>query len=190
MTVSGEDQPKGQVSGEIPVSEWARRCGISVQAANKRIRTLGIARGPRGGVDPAVADRVVAERIDARQQRPKAAGPVGQPATDRAVETREPQPEAHATGDSLNDARLETERERARKFRLENDEAEGRMLDRTEVARTLTDLITPAVTKLRGLGARLGPFVAVENDAAVCQRIIDGAVFEAMTEISEYRPDA
>ena len=67
---------------EITIAEWARRQGITRQAAGKRIRTLGIPRAPGGGVYEEEADAQVVARLDTTKRR-------GAPQTGPAEELNE-----------------------------------------------------------------------------------------------------
>jgi phage terminase Nu1 subunit (DNA packaging protein) len=52
-------------------------------------------------------------------------------------------------------------------------------------------MVAAARARLLGIGNKLGPMVAVERDALECQSIIDGAIHEALQELSGFElPDA
>ena len=144
-----------------------RRQGITRQAAGKRIRTLGIPRAPGGGVYEEEADAQVVARLDTTKRR-------GAPQTGPAEE--------------LNEARTRREIAKADQARVEADLLVGSVVKIADVMRIWGNLISPAKTKLMGMGAKLGPMVAVESDAAACKALIDGAVREALAEIAEYDP--
>jgi len=88
--------------------------------------------------------------------------------------------------EELNEARTRRESAKADQARVEADLALQSVVQIEEVLKVWGQLISPAKTKLMGIGAKLGPMVAVEGDAAACKALIDGAVREALSEMSEY----
>jgi len=62
----------------------------------------------------------------------------------------------------------------------------GELVEVVEVQRAVENLIANAKSKLLGLGHRLAPRVAIESNVAVCKRLIDDAVDEALTDLIGY----
>lgn len=149
---------------EISVAEWAKRQGLSRQAAYRRIESLGIPRSP-GGVYKEEADELVSARLDTRKQRGGARQSI--------------------QGEELNKARTRRESAKADQARVEADLALQSVVAVEEVLRVWGQLFSPAKTKLMGIGAKVGPMVAVESDTGACKAIIDGAVYAALAEIAE-----
>lgn len=95
-----------------------------------------------------------------------------------------------ASGGS-NDAHFHKVRklkEEADKLEMENAEKRGLLAPVDQVAILWGALFGNLKTRLVGLGAKLGPVIAPENRAPVCQSIIDDEIYEALFELADYDP--
>jgi Tfp pilus assembly protein FimV len=68
---------------------------------------------------------------------------------------------------------------------LEYAKADGSVVAIGDFAKAWSQMIGSARAKLLGLGSKLGPAVAITEDAAECNALIDGSVAEALQELSE-----
>jgi len=59
----------------------------------------------------------------------------------------------------------------------------------SDFGRLWTHMIGASRAKLRGIGAKLGRVVALSQDAAECEALIDELVSEALQELSEFEPE-
>lgn len=72
---------------------------------------------------------------------------------------------------------------------LDLAKAEGAALGIQDFGTAWAAMIGSARAKLLGLGSKLGPSVAIVDDAAECNAMIDGAIAEALQELSEFEPE-
>lgn len=158
----------------ISVKDWAGKNEVSLITAYKRIKSLGIAMVPRVGIDEDEANSKLAAHCNQRK---------GKPATKAAIDAAH---EAVRPIEELNEARTRRESAKADQARVEADLALGSVILIADVMKVWGNLISPAKTKLMGMGAKLAPMMAVESDAAACKVLIDAAVREALAEMAEY----
>lgn len=72
---------------------------------------------------------------------------------------------------------------------LELASRQGHVVAIADFETKITAMIGAARAKLLPMGAKLGPMVAVEDDPATCEALIDSAVGEALSELSNGIPD-
>lgn len=71
---------------------------------------------------------------------------------------------------------------------LELAKAEGMAVGIQDFGNAWSGMIGAARAKLLGLGAKIGPTVAITEDAAECNALIDASIGEALQELSEFEP--
>lgn len=76
----------------------------------------------------------------------------------------------------------------AQNERLKFERDRGSLIPRSEIVQGVGGLIAAAKTKLRAIGNKLGPLLAMETQAAVCEAMVDQAVDEALAEIAQWMP--
>ncbi len=64
-------------------------------------------------------------------------------------------------------------------------ERQGAAVSIADWQESMSQIVGAARAKLLGIGSALGPEVAIEDDPAVCESIIKGAIDEALLELSE-----
>lgn len=72
---------------------------------------------------------------------------------------------------------------------LELASRQGQVVAVADFEARMSAMIGAARAKLLPMGAKLGPMVAVEDDPAICESLIDSAVGEALSELSNGLPD-
>jgi hypothetical protein len=72
---------------------------------------------------------------------------------------------------------------------LELAKAEEQAISVQDFAKAWAGMIGSARAKLLGLGAKLGPGLAIIEDAAECSAAVDAGIGEALQELSEFEPD-
>jgi phage terminase Nu1 subunit (DNA packaging protein) len=85
--------------------------------------------------------------------------------------------------DELKRRKLAAEAEKAER---ENAIAGGNAVSVSDFESAWSQMIGAARAKLLGLGAKVGPTVAILNDKAECKALIDAAAREALQELSEF----
>lgn len=66
--------------------------------------------------------------------------------------------------------------------------AQGKAASIANAERTWGRMIAAVRAKFLSMGAKLGPQVAIEDDLETCKALIDGAIAEALAELSGYDP--
>lgn len=82
-------------------------------------------------------------------------------------------------------AKAQAEAARARKLEIQNDRAEGKLIDRDTVTETGTHIIATARTALLSLGYRLAEKVVGKTDLAVIAGIVEAEVRAVLGELSD-----
>jgi hypothetical protein len=72
---------------------------------------------------------------------------------------------------------------------LELAKAEEQAIGLQDFAKAWAGMIGSARAKLLGLGSKLGPGLAIIEDAAECSSIVDAGISEALQELSEFEPE-
>ena len=90
---------------------------------------------------------------------------------------------------------LNLEHERARqakasadKLEMENAEKRGLLAPVDQMALVWGAMLGNLKNRLLGMGAKLGPVIAPESRAPVCQSMIDGEIHEALIDLADYDP--
>lgn len=73
---------------------------------------------------------------------------------------------------------------------LELQKANGAAVAIEDQERIWVQMVGAARAKLLSIPTKLGPSLAIEVDAVVCQAMVDGAITEALTELSGFDPAA
>lgn len=163
--------------------------GGSLMAVQKARDTGRITVERDGRVDFEKSDAAWLRNTNTRQSRPPK----------NKARTRKKTPEKPADGSAQNpfeeredgsflEAQRQREWERVKKERLDNREREGILLQRADVIEQVGSLIVAAKTALRGIGAKIAPYLAAETSAAQCQAMVDAEIDEALTAISKWKP--
>ena len=91
--------------------------------------------------------------------------------------------------------------ERARKTAAEAEIAElellekkGQLVPMSDIVDTWLEMVAACRTKMLSMPAKLAPVVAVEENPAICKRLVEEQIIEALDEIAkwleeEYEPD-
>jgi hypothetical protein len=189
----------------ITPSALASALGISRQMVYRHERDGKIQRGD-GGFDLEQVRRQLAENLRGKQGGSPRGGKTA-PAADPTESGRsvlvecEPQPHGgwlkreHAVEEEIGPNSLAAAQKRkefanARKAEVHADRLEGKFADLAEVKLMASSLVASAKTRLRGIGNKIAPLVAIESDAAACQVMIDAEVDEALTELAQWEPQA
>jgi hypothetical protein len=152
-------------------SELAKRLGVSPPAISKYIRQ---------GM-PVRADG----RIDYRAAKKwHAANVVGKSMLRGRVPVSKPK-QANPSLRSLAETKIQRERVRLEKEELELERAKGAVVDRSEVSGKYAALIVQFRNRALRLPTTLAPRVAAETDTSACQRILEGAIREALQELAD-----
>lgn len=159
----------------ISVVEYAKREGISRQAAYDRINSGKIRKLPDGTIDPAVAARDWAQNKDELQvQRGSKSG--------KKKTESEPDTPHEASFAQLQRA------EKALKIRrdqLRLKREEGRLLDTDEVRQAWAEMIATARAALLPIGGELADDL-VGADSVKIREQIDRRVHKALSALAEY----
>jgi hypothetical protein len=204
------------MSTRIGPSQLARALGVSRQQVYKYKDAGKITADAQGKFDP---DQVAVDlgrnlkakvggeaRRGDRHELPAATPASDGGSTGRRVEVEaEPQPHGgwlkreHAVEDeaeedpnrpSLAEAQRRKELANARKAEIGADRLEGKFADLAEVKLMASALVAAAKTRLRSIGNKIAPQIAIESDAASCQAMIDAEVDEALAELAQWEPQA
>lgn len=73
---------------------------------------------------------------------------------------------------------------------LELQKANGAAVAIADQEKIWVQMVGAARAKLLSIPTKLGPSLAIEADAVVCQALVDGAITEALTELSGFDPNA
>lgn len=80
--------------------------------------------------------------------------------------------------------RARKDKESADKLSLENRVRRGELVEASEVKLGWMSIVMKVRTRLMGLPASIAPLIAVEDDPAICQSLLDDHVREALDELS------
>lgn len=72
---------------------------------------------------------------------------------------------------------------------LDLAKAEGQAVGLQDFAKAWAGMIGSARAKLLGLGSKMGPGLAIVDDAAECSSVVDLGISEALQELSEFEPE-
>lgn len=72
---------------------------------------------------------------------------------------------------------------------LDLAKAEEQAVSLQDFAKAWSGMIGSARAKLLGLGSKLGPGLAIIDDAAECRSAVDAGIGEALQELSEFEPE-
>lgn len=72
---------------------------------------------------------------------------------------------------------------------LELERIKGSLVQAHLVVNAWTDTLASMRAKLISLPSKAAPIVAAEDQAGVCQRVLDDLVREALEELSNYKPE-
>jgi hypothetical protein len=184
----------------LPIKDWAAAEGITVQAANKRIRKHGIRTyggGRQRTVDADEAKGRFEQRKDALQQQRGTAAkrkveqkPAANVAPKRIAQAP-PSPRTPRRGDSGTGFDLPRIQAARGAVALKRDELlfrrlKGELVERGAAQSAWNTLIINAKTKFLSMGNRLGPGLAAESDPVVCKSLIDSDIEEALLELSRF----
>lgn len=99
---------------------------------------------------------------------------------------------AKATGDTegstLAEAELRETRAKAALREIELAEKRGQVVPVEDSIRVVADIAATVRQRLRGIGARLGPMVAGEENPLTIQQQVEAEVDDALAVLSEYEP--
>jgi len=94
---------------------------------------------------------------------------------------------------SINPGVISFDEVRARKTAAEAELAELELLEKkeqlvpmTEIVDTWLDMVSACRTKMLSMPAKLAPVVAVEESPAICKRLIEEQIVEALDEIARW----
>ena len=80
-------------------------------------------------------------------------------------------------------------KEEADKLEMENAEKRGLLAPVDQMALVWGAMLGNLKNRLLGMGAKLGPVIAPESRAPVCQTMIDGEIHEALIDLADYDPE-
>jgi hypothetical protein len=173
---------------EITTAEWAAELGITVQAANKRIRSHHIPRLPNGKIDRDEANAIWAKTFDPSQTRKKSTEAAIPPSPASPLgELLEEEAENSA---SLAIVRTYREKIKAKRDKLALDREEKTLILAADATEAWGRMISSARSAILLLPAKLAPRVAPLSDARDAQIVIEKEIHALLTELSEYQPHA
>lgn len=126
---------------------------------------------------PAHNSRTQRHRPNGSTEAPAAAAPAASPGTQQS-----PQQGQFSQARALKEGFL------AALTQLEFKRKSGELLPRADIINGVGKLITVAQTRLRGIGAKLAPDLAIETDEAKIQAAIDEEIDQALSELSRWSP--
>ena len=93
-----------------------------------------------------------------------------------------------ATNFNLEHERARQAKASADKLEKENAERRGLLAPVDQMALVWGAMLGNLKNRLLGMGAKLGPVIAPESRAPVCQSMIDGEIHEALIDLADYDP--
>ena len=148
-------------------NEYAALKGVSHTAINKAVNK---------GEIPLVAGKIDAEAPNAWEERRR--------------EIAKPEASAPVMLNTKADAERRREQARADITEMEARRIKGELVSVKDVQRALGAMITQVQTKLLLMPSQLGFKLAVTNDVTACERILDGEIRAALTELSQWEPES
>lgn len=160
---------------ELTVAEWAKQEGISPQAAYKRIKSGRVKLTANGKIDSDEAGKQWDRNKNLRQQLRGAPQQAARPKA----------PEAPQRADSLADAQRAREWLKVAKDKILLDQLQGSVLPKQEVERAWSAMISAARSRLLLLPDKVAPRVAVISEVLEVRAVLDEAIREALSALSE-----
>lgn len=160
---------------------------MSVQKARdtKRIKVA-----EDGSIDFEQADADWERNSNQRQRRtPKACRPTSSPAPPVGLPPEPGDATEVNEGDFL-EAQRQHEWEKVWKERQARKVRLGELIERQRVMNEVGGLIVASKTKLRSIGSKIGPALAMEVEPAVCQSLVDAEVDEALADLAKWNLEA
>jgi hypothetical protein len=99
-------------------------------------------------------------------------------------------PDSETTLAIFNRAKAKREINRMEREELDLKQRKGELLDRGEVSAAWHGQIAAAKSRLLSIGDELGDKLAAEIDPTRCRAMVDGLVYEALENLSEYPANA
>jgi len=164
-------------------AEYARHRGCSAMAVSKAVKAGRISIRD-GQIDPAVADQEWARntRVNPNEHQKKPEKPnLGAIRVDS---------EEQAPPGSMAQAQLLHETAKARKAVLEAERMEGKYAELSQVKRAAGALVSAAKMRLRAIGNKLAPELAMDSNPAAIQAKVEAEIDEALAELARWEPDA
>lgn len=175
----------------VPKSQIAKELGLS-KARISQLTAAGLPTRPDGKVDRVKALAWYAANVrEQMKPGPKSAAKSG---------LRDEHAEVHravsrAAGDMVEQARgvrsvalAKKEAALAARAEMEAAKMRGDLVAVAEVQKAVYGMISNARNRLLGIGSKLGPALAMENDPLTCQSLVDEQIREALEELKQYRP--
>jgi hypothetical protein len=182
----------------IRVSEWAASQQFSRQNAYKAIRNHGIPfydgsgnRNPDGHfINRAEANRIWEQsKNPAKQRGGRAGGEARQDQMSLQVE-EDDAPITEPITSKLGQAQLAYTLIRIKERRLSVDQIESKLVQLASVRRFESEVFAHAKTQLMAIASELRDDLAAETDPRKCEDMLDRRIRRALTNISQWRPDA
>lgn len=162
------------------VADWAKRHGITRQAAYKRLKVHGIPFVGDGRIDFDRADVIFSMSVNPlQQQRGK-----GVPSSVPVLES--PTGPGAGTISPLALAQHQREMIRLERERLKLDTEKGLVVQVTQIQRALSEAISQSKDRLLSAGAELRDRLAECQDPIECQRLVDFAIHQSLSSLSQF----
>jgi hypothetical protein len=168
-------------------AEYARSRGLHKSTISRQVHAK-IIPTVKGKIDPAAADAARERSLDPAKRRKPVKSPSGKPAATEATSAPE-QPLAAKGPETFIDARARKESALADLRQQDAAQRRGDLLDRKEVQQAWAEIVLSMRGTLLLMPARLA-YKLVGLDAAAIQEIIRKEVYSALTEMSEWEPEA
>jgi hypothetical protein len=163
---------------------YAKHRGVSAMAVSKAVKAGRIPL-TEGKIDPDLADaawsRNTRANVSERQREP------AQERDDRQTEARRGD---GPTPGTMAHAQFVHETAKAKKASLEALRLEGKYAELSAVKRMVGGLVAAAKMRLRAIGNRLAPELAIETNPAVIQSKVESEIDDALSELAHWEPEA
>jgi len=179
----------------ITITEYAKRAGISRQAAHKRLAAGKIRQLPDGSIDEAAAAAEWEDNKDVLQEQRGAKFTRGK--------RRDTYDRTHNRTDDEDDYRPHRRRDdgptfadlqkaekalKVKRDQLKLQREQGKLIEVEEARRAWADMISTARGALLPIAGELADTLAAEPDAIRVRELIDRRIHQALSHLAEYDP--